>query len=56
MAYLEWIVFTSPMSRRDKGGSLGYRVILRKKHAVNLKDPITEELLEKSAFQSRVRA
>ena len=56
MAYLEWIVFNSPMSRRDKDGSLGYRVILRKKHIVNLKDPIEEELLEKASFQSRVRA
>ena len=56
MAYLEWIVFNSPMSRRDKDGSLGYRVILRKKHIVNLQDPIEEELLEKASFQSRVRA
>jgi len=56
MAYLEWIVFTSPMSRRDKAESLGYRVVLRKKHAVNLNDPITEDLLDKAAFQSRIRA
>tara|TARA_R110000824_G_scaffold43880_9_gene128077 strand:- start:6123 stop:6905 length:783 start_codon:yes stop_codon:yes gene_type:complete len=56
MAYLEWIVFTSPMSRRDKDGSLGYRVVLRKKHIANLNDPIEENLLEKAAFQARVRA
>lgn len=56
MAYLEWIVFSSPMSRRDKDGSLGYRAILRKKHAINLRDPVNEELLEKASFQSRIRA
>jgi len=56
MAYLEWIVFTSPMSRRDKDASLGYRVVLRKKHIANLNDPVEEKLLEKAAFQSRVRA
>ena len=56
MAYLEWIVFTSPTSRRDKDGSLGYRIGLRKKHAVNLRNPIDESIEEKLEFNSRVSA
>ena len=56
MAYLEWIVFTSPTSRRDKDGSLGYRIGLRKKHAINLRDPIGEGIEDKLKFNSRVSA
>ena len=56
MAYLEWLVFASPFSRRDRDKSLGYRVSLRKKHMVNLRDPINVDLMDKISFQSRVSA
>ena len=56
MAYLEWIVFASPFSRRDRDKSLGYRVALRKKHMVNLRDSIDEGLIDKIEFQTRVSA
>jgi hypothetical protein len=55
-AYLEWIVYDSPMSRRDRDIDLGFRVVLRKKHLVNLRDPVDESPLDKAQFRSRVRA
>lgn len=55
-AYLEWLVFNSPMSRRDKDRDLGYRIALRKKHLVNLRDGIDEKPMDKALFRSRVRA
>ena len=55
-AYLEWLVYDSPMSRRDRDTDLGYRVSLRKKHLVNLRDPINDEPMDKALFRSRVRA
>lgn len=56
MAYLEWLVYNSPFSRRDRDGSLGYRVNLRKKHIANLRDPINDNILDKEYFKSKVSA
>ena len=44
------------MSRRDKDTDLGYRIALRKKHLVNLRDPINDKPMDKALFRSRVRA
>ena len=55
-AYLEWLIFDSPMTRRDRDSDLGYRIILRKKHLVNNRDPIDEKPMEKGLFRARVKA
>tara|TARA_Y100001973_G_C5203096_1_gene339328 strand:+ start:2549 stop:3334 length:786 start_codon:yes stop_codon:yes gene_type:complete len=55
-AYLEWLVYDSPMSRRDQDRDLGFRVVLRKKHLVNLRDSVDDSPLDKAQFRSRVRA
>jgi hypothetical protein len=38
-AYLEWICFTTPMTRIDNARSLGQRVLLKKQHVVFPNDP-----------------
>ena len=55
-AYLEWIVYDSPMSRRDRDKDLGFRVVLRKKHLVNLRDNVEGNPMDKALFRSRVSA
>ncbi len=35
-ALTEWVAFSTPMETIDRGGSLGQRVLLRKRHLVNL--------------------
>jgi hypothetical protein len=55
-AYLEWLIYDSPMTRRDQDRDLGYRIILRKKHMVNNRDPISETPMDKALFRSRVKA
>jgi|19_taG_2_1085344.scaffolds.fasta_scaffold01200_6 hypothetical protein len=55
-AYLEWIVYNSPMSRRDRDTDIGYRIVLRKKHLVNLRDAVDEKPMDKALFRSRVSA
>jgi len=56
MAYIEWIVYNSPFSRRDRDGSLGYRVSLRKKHIINLRDSVDDNIMDKEYFKSKVSA
>jgi len=36
--YLEWIAFSPPMERRDQNLDIGQRILLRKKHTVDLLD------------------
>ena len=55
-AYLEWLIYDSPMTRRDRDTDLGLRIILRKKHAVNNRDTIDENPMDKGVFRSRVKA
>jgi len=55
-AYLEWLIYDSPMTRRDQDRDLGYRIILRKKHMVNNRDSISEKPMDKALFRSRVKA
>ena len=55
-AYLEWLVYDSPMTRRDRDSDLGFRVVLRKKHLVNLRDSVDEKPMDKALFRTRVTA
>jgi hypothetical protein len=55
-AYLEWLISDSPMTRRDRDSDLGYRIVLRKKHLVNLRDPIDEKPMDKALFRTRMKA
>ena len=55
-AYLEWIVYNSPMTRRDKDTELGDRIVLRKKHLVNLRDSVDVKPMDSALFRSRVSA
>ena len=56
MAYLSWIVFSTPHSRRDKDVSLGSRIILRKSHMVNLRTSLDTTPLEKVKYGASVKA
>jgi hypothetical protein len=55
-AYLEWLIFDSPMTRRDRDTDLGYRIVLRKKHLVNNRDPIDDKPMDKGLFRPRMKA
>ena len=55
-AYLEWLVYNSPMTRRDKNTDLGDRIALRKKHLVNLRDAVDVDPMNLGLFRSRVSA
>jgi len=56
-AFLEWSVYVSPMSRSDRGRSLGDRVVLKKKHIIFINEfnKATPELrtADQKAFTSR---
>lgn len=49
-AYLSWIVFVPPSMRRDRGVSLGARILLRKSHIVNYRDEIDSTVVEKNQY------
>ncbi len=38
-ALVEWLAFSSPLEVLDRGKNLGQRVLLRRRHLVNLRDP-----------------
>jgi len=56
MAYIEWIVYNSPFSRRDRDESIGYKVSLRKKHITNFRDSLDDNIMNKEYFKSKVSA
>ncbi len=45
-ALTEWVAFSTPMETIDRGGSLGQRVLLRKRHLVNLAESSRGDLAE----------
>ncbi|MAL84000.1 MAG: hypothetical protein CMF11_06595 [Idiomarina sp.] len=49
-AYLSWIVWNPPATRRDRNRSLGSRIILRKSHIVNYRDEIDTTIVESQQF------
>lgn len=58
-AYLEWVTYSSPMERYDRGRNLAQRVLLRKKHVHfqggNLADSPGDRLEQQEAFTTKVK-
>lgn len=58
-AYLEWIVYNSPLARVDSGRSLAQRVLIRKKHVAfhggSLADTPAKRQVEQETLTSRVK-
>jgi hypothetical protein len=53
-AYLEWIAFTQPNTRRDRDRDLGARVLLRKRHVAMMNDDPKARMGDRIPFCSRI--
>lgn len=52
--FFEWLVFSAPVERTDKGNNLGQRVLLRKRLAIPINENPKESRIEKLGFVSKM--
>lgn len=57
-AYLEWIIFATPMARFDNGRSLGQKVLLRKAHTAFINahpvDTVPKRVEQEASFTTKI--